>query len=282
MATIHTTATSAKAWSPDTQAHAPEDVIPDALLIQTATHSGTVEGDAPAVRVTFVTDDDAQFTAEGAEIDVADDELDEVLVYTGKITKLVKVSREQYYQDQTAGRLSTSVARAVTRKANAAYLSQPKPTSPDTTPPAGLLNVTGIKSGDAVATDLDALVDLIATLEGNGATPSHIVLDPVGWASLRKFKTATSEATSLLGAGTNDATRMLLDLPVVVTPSMTANSGLVLDESAIAAAYGSIQVATSDQVYFTSDNIAVRCTWRIGWNLVHPDRIGKFTVTAPA
>ncbi len=75
---------------------------------------------------------------------------------------------------------------------------------------------------------------------------------------------------------------MLLDLPVVVTPSMTANSGLVLDESAIAAAYGSIQVATSDQVYFTSDNIAVRCTWRIGWNLVHPDRIGKFTVTAPA
>ncbi len=156
MATIHTTATSAKAWSPDTQAHAPEDVIPDALLIQTATHSGTVEGDAPAVRVTFVTDDDAQFTAEGAEIDVADDELDEVLVYTGKITKLVKVSREQYYQDQTAGRLSTSVARAVTRKANAAYLSQPKPTSPDTTPPAGLLNVTGIKSGDAVATDLDA------------------------------------------------------------------------------------------------------------------------------
>lgn len=277
-----TTSTSAKGWSPDITAFAPEDVVPEALIVQTATKSGEVEGDDVAVRVTFVTDDDAEFTAEGATIAEADDELDEVLVFTGKVSKLVKVSREQYGQDNTAGRLSTSVQRAIVKKANSAYLTQVAPTPPAVAPPAGLLNVSGIETGGAVASDLDVLVDLIATLEGNDGTPSHIVVDPVGWASLRKFKSGTGSASSLLGAGTTDAERMLLDLPVIVTSAMTAGTGMVLDRTAIAAAYGTVNVATSEHVYFASDSIAVRATWRIGWNLVHPERIGKFTVTAPA
>ena len=76
--------------------------------------------------------------------------------------------------------------------------------------------------------------------------------------------------------------RMLLDLPVTVSNAMTPNSGLVIDRSAIVSAVGPVNVATDESVYFTSDGVALRATWRIGWNLVRPNRIGKFTVTAPA
>jgi len=276
-----TTSTSSPGWSPDVQAFAPAESVPDALILSTSSVVGQVEGDEPVVRVVFVTDDEAQFTAEGATIPESDPGLDEVLVHTGKITQLVHLSREQYVQEGTASTLADSVARAVTKKANSAYLSQAAPTSPATTPPAGLLNIDGIVSGGAVATDLDELVDLIATLEGNGATPSHIVTDPTGWASLRKFKTGIGSNQSLLGAGGSDAQRALLDLPVIVSGAMSAGTGLVLDRSAIASAVGTVQVATSEHVYFNSDGVALRCTWRIGWNAVHPDRLGTFTVTDP-
>lgn len=281
MAALSTT-TSGRAWAPDESKFAPDEVVPDALILTTSTVAGQIEGDEPALRVAFVDDAAATFTAEGTTISESDPGLDEVLVYTGKITQLVKITNEQWRQTETALQLSDSVRRAIIKKANQAYLTQAAPTSPNVTPPAGLMNVTGIESGGAVADDLDTLIDLIATLEGNGGTPSHIVTDPVGWASLRKFKTQTGAATSLLGAGTADATRQLLDLPVIVSSAMSTGTGLVLDTSAVVSAVGSVRIANSEHMFFNSDSVALRATWRIGWNLVHPDRIGKFTITAPA
>jgi len=277
-----TTTTTATAWSPDVQAFAPADVVPDALILTTSTQLGTVEGDAQAVRVAYVDDAAAAVTSEGAEISESDPDFDEVLIYTQKVTQLVKLSREQYGQEGTADGIGASVSRAVTRKANVNYLTQVAPTSPAVTPPAGLLNVSGITAGGAVATNLDILVDLVAELEANEGTPSHIILDPIGWASLRKFKDETASARSLLGAGTTDADRFLLGLPVIVSPAMTAGTGLVLDNTAVVSAVGNLEVATSEHAAFTSDGVVVRCTWRFGQNVVHPERIGKFTVTAPA
>ena len=277
-----TTITSARAWAPDLTAFAPTDVIGNALILQTSTVTGRVEGDEPAVRVAFVDDAAAAFVAEGVAIDESDPDLAEVLVYTGKVSQLVRLSREQFSQNGTASMLSESVRRAVVKKANAAYLTQVAPTPPAVTPPAGIINVTGIEDGGAIAADLDALVDVIATLQGNDANPTHIVVNPVAWASLRKFKTATGSAQSLLGAGTNDADRMLLDLPVIVTNALASGTGLVLDRTAIVSAVGDVMLARSEHAYFSSDSIALRCTWRFGANLVHPDRVAKFTVTAPA
>lgn len=277
-----TTKTSAKAWSPDITAFAPSEAIPDALVLQTSTVVGRIEGDEPAVRVAYVDDADADFVAEGAEIPEDDPALSEVLVHTGKVAQLVRLSREQYAQAQTPQMLAESVRRAVTKRANLAYIAQAAPTAPAVTPPAGLVNVAGIEEGDAVASDLDALVDLIATLESNGATPSHILVDPIAWASLRKFKTGTGSAQTLLGAGTTDATKSLLDLPVMVTSALASGTGLVIDRSAIVSAVGDVQLATSSDVYFASDSIGIRCTFRFGANVVRPERIGSFTVTAPA
>ncbi|MGW4636864.1 phage major capsid protein [Nocardia sp. NPDC004415] len=273
-----TTTTSAKAWAPDLQAFAPDDVVPEALIMQVSTIAGSVEGDSPVVRVAYVDDDDAQFTAEGSAIPEGDPDLAEALIHTAKITQLVRLSREQYAQNGTADMLASSVQRAITKKANQAFLSQVAPTSPAVAPVAGLVNVSGIVAGDAVTGSLDALVDLVAELQANDATPTHLILDPLGWAELRKLKTATGSNQSLLGAGTTDAQALLLSLPTLVSNAMPASTGLVIDKSAVISAVGSILLATSTEAYFASDSIGLRATWRTGHTVPRPDRLGKFTI----
>ncbi|WGJ86080.1 phage major capsid protein [Gordonia sp. SMJS1] len=278
---IATTKTSADAWSPDITAVAPTDAVPDALILHTSTVAGEIEGDAPLVRVQYVDDADASFTAEGELITEDDPGLSERVVPTGKVAQLIKLSREQWAQPNASDLLSASVTRAVTKAGNAAYINQVAPTSPAVTPPAGLLNIPGIVNGGAVDADLDGLVDLLALLATNDATASHIVVSPTAWASLRKFKTGVDYNTSLLGTGATDAQRFLLDLPVIVTPAAPADTGLVIDNTAVVSAVGPVMVATSEHAFFGADSIAVRCTWRFGANVVKPNRIGKFTVTAP-
>lgn len=279
---VETTTTSAKAWSPDLTAVSPADAVPDALILETSTVSGTIEGDAPVVRVQYVDDATATFTAEGVTIDEADPGLSEALVHTGKVAQIIRLSREQFTQPNAQELLSDSVRRAVTKAGNTAYIAQAAPTSPAVTPPPGLLNIPGIVNGGAVADSLDGLVDLLATLAGNGADPSHILLSPTAWASLRKFKTAADYNTSLLGTGATDAQKFLLDLPVLVTPAAPSGSGLVIDKTAVVSAVGNVEVSISEHAYFAADSIAVRCIWRFGANVVKPNRIGKFTVTEPA
>lgn len=279
---ILTTPNSAHAWAPDVTEVAPDIAIPDALVLQTSTVAGQVEGDAPVVRCQYVNDDAAGFVNEGAVITEAAPELAEVVVATGKVAQLIRLSREQWQQPNASTLLSNSVARAVTRAANAAYISQIAPTAPAISPPAGLLNIAGVVNGGAVATSLDKLVDLLATLAANYAEPSHFVMSPLAWANLRKFKIGTGYAGSLLGTGAADAQRYLLDLPVIVDPAVPSNGGLVIDKNAVVSAVGPVLVANSEHAFFNADSIAVRCTWRFGQNVVRPNRIGRFTVTAPS
>lgn len=270
-----TTTNSGIAWSPDFYTFAPADAVPDALLLACTTVAGQIEGDSPAVRVAYVTDDEATFTAEGAPIDEAQPGLSEVLVHTAKVSQLVRLSREQYGQTGTAEQLSQSVSRAITRRADIALVAEPAP-SPGFAPVAGLLNTADIVDGGTVANSLDVLVDLVATLQTNLSEPSHILLSPTAWAAFRKLKvSATANNESLLGAGTSDAVERLLSLPVLVVP---AYSGLVIDRRAIVSAAGPVQIATSSDVYFDSDSIGLRATWRVGHAVVRPNRIGKFTI----
>ena len=58
-------------------------------------------------------------------------------------------------------------------------------------------------------------------------------------------------------------------------------SGVVIDRTAIVTAAGSVRIATSEHAYFGSDGVGLRATWRFGHVVVRPERIGKFTITAP-
>jgi HK97 family phage major capsid protein len=160
-----------------------------------------------------------------------------------------------------------------------AYVQQVAPTPPALGPSAGLDNIAGIVDGGGVTDNLDGLIDLVAELQTNLANPSHILLSPTAWAEFRKLKVGGADTnSSLIGAGTNDAQQLLLSLPLFVNLAVPVGIGFVLDQSSIVAAYGEVAVATSEHQYFSADSVAVRCTWRIGHNVVRPNRIGTFSI----
>ncbi|GLC02570.1 phage major capsid protein [Mycobacterium kiyosense] len=271
-----TTPTSPKAWAPDQTAFVPGDVIPDALILQTATVVGSIEGDEPAVRVPFVADDGVVgFVAEGAEIPDADQEFDEVVVLTGKVAALGKYSFETLAQPEAARMVVESLSRSVVTKANQAYLGNAE-AAPG---PTGLLNTPGIVDFETpIADDLDLLVDAVSFIELDGGTATHIIANPTAWATLSKLKRGADSNESLVGAGTVAAERALLGLPVLVTPAMPAGSLLVVDQSAVIGAQSPVRVARSDDAYFSSDSIGVRVTWRLGWKVMYGSRVAKLTI----
>lgn len=274
--TIKVTTASPKAWAPDQTAFVPGDVVPDALILNTATVVGRIEGDEPAIRVPFVADDGVVgFVAEGAEIPDADQEFDEVVVLTGKVAALGKYSFETLAQPEAAKMVVDSLSRSVVTKANAAYLGNLE-AAPG---PTGLLNSPGIIDFETpIGDDLDQLVDAISFIELDGGTATHIIANPTAWATLSKLKRATDSNESLIGAGTVAAERALLGLPVLVTPAMPAGSLLVADRSAIVGAQSEVRLARSDDAYFSSDSIGVRVTWRLGWKVMHPTRVARLTI----
>lgn len=278
--TTLTTLIDPKAWGNDVVEVPPQEVIPDALILTTSTVAGSIEGDSPAVRVPYVDDDLAGFVAEGLNIPEGDPTLAEAVVHTGKISQLIRLSREQFLQPNAEKLLQDSVGRAVLKAGNVAYIQQVAPVSPATTPPAGLLNVSGITAGGVIEASLDGLLDLQAALAESGAVPTHVVVSPTAWADLRRIKDETGSARSLLGFGTSDTAPLLLNVPVLVSNAVPTGTGLILDRTAIVSAVSQVMVAVSYERYFESDSIGIRATWRIGLAVVKPSRIGYFTTTS--
>lgn len=271
------TNTSPAAWRPDVQGFAPENTIPDALILQTSTVSGVIEGDEPALRVPYVGDIDADFVTEGEPIDVDDPTLGEVIVRTGKVAKVVKLSNEMSLQPNASQLITTAMARAVTMRANEAYISQVAPTD-STEPPGGLLTIPGITDGGTITDSLDALVDAILGVEEANGLATHVIASPSAWASLSKLKVGTDSNATLLGSGHQSTQRMILDLPVLVSSAVPIGELLVIDKHAIVSAVGQVKVARSADAFFVQDSLAARVTWRFGANVVDPKRIAHLTI----
>ena len=122
------------------------------------------------------------------------------------------------------------------------------------------------------------MIDAVATIEDASGSATHIVCSPSSWADLSKFTQATDSNMSLVSAGTTAPTRTLLSVPVLVSNSMTDGTMLVLDKSTILSVYGSVQLATSTDYYFGSDNVAMRATFRFGQKIADTARVVELTV----
>ena len=122
------------------------------------------------------------------------------------------------------------------------------------------------------------MIDAVATIEDASGSATHNRLLAVLWADLSKFKQATDSNMSLVGAGTTAPTRTLLSVPVLVSNSVADGTMLVLDQATILSVYGAIQLATSTDYYFGSDNIALRATFRFGQKIADTARVVELTV----
>lgn len=268
-----TTLTTAKGWHPDQVAFVPEEVIPGALVLAASTQVGFIEGDEPAIRVPWIADDGpAGFVAEGTPIPESAAQFTETVVRTGKIATLGKFSREQLGQKNAARLIVNSMQRSVIAKADAAFLSNPDE-------PTGLLNLPGATDGGLLGNNLDALADAITTIEADGGSATHIIAAPGAWGTVAKLKSGTGSAAPLLGAGVEQTQRRALGVDVLVSSAMPADTLLVLDRHTILSAVGVVTQAQSDDVYFDSDVVGVRVTFRVGWAAMKPERIVKISTT---
>jgi HK97 family phage major capsid protein len=191
---------------------------------------------------------------------------DEVVITTDKIAALGKFSREALSQPKAAQLIVASLQASVIAKADRAFLS-------NTASPNGLLTIADIEDGGDVGDNLDTLADAVTLIEADGGTASGIIAAPGAWGALSKLKSVTGSATNLLGAGTEAAERRLLGIPVLSTAAMPVDTILVVDASTILTVYGDVQVARSDDAFFTSDVAGIRVTFRCGWGVMRPQRI---------
>lgn len=270
-ATIETTS-QVKGLYPD-QSFPSQDIVPDSLILQVATITGAPEGDVPQVRVPYVeTDPKVGFVKEGDELDRDQPTLNEVLVTTRKLGLITHQSRESSAYAGASGAIAASMQRAITLKADNIFLNSPAS-------PIGIRNLDGIIDAGTVSTDFDPFTDAITGIEANSGQATSIIMDPASWGALSKLKYA--DGVLQLGSPAVQAQRTLFGLPVFVTSSMDPGQALVVSQPEIIAAVGTIDLATSTEAAFTSDSIVHRITWRIGWNVVHPNRIAKLAITLP-
>lgn len=274
-----TTTTAAQVWRPDANVFAPQDALPDAAILNHSTVSAKIEGDAPSMRVGYISDAAAAYHTEGAALTDTDPSLSEIVVITQEIGFYHEMTRDQYRKTSTPEQLAASVARSITKLADKSFLSEANPTSPAVRPIGGLENYAGLSSQTAVATNIDKLIDLEATVRAAGANPTAWLLAPDTWAGLRKMKTATGSAIGILGAGTEEARPALLSIPVFVNAEMTSKTGLLVDRNEIISAVSDLEVDVDHSAAFKSVKVAIRGTWRIGYGVPRPTRIGKFVLT---
>lgn len=278
--TINTTTTAPAGFSPDVVAFTAEQAIPDALLLKASTVVNTdLEGDRPSVLVPWVKDSPATWTGEGMELTGTAPELDQVAIPVRKMTKLCNISREMWEGNGNTNStlLSNGAMRSIIKTADSALMTVVEQAS---FPLDGLVNTEGRVEGGNITTNLDPLADAIGQVEANGGTPSLIVAHPLAWSKLRNLKATDASNTTLLGAGTEDQGKKLFGIEVITNAAVPEDTLVVIDPTAIVSAAGQVEVATSDQVLFNYDSIALRVIWHMGWKVMEANRLATVTVGA--
>ena len=270
-----------KAAFPDSTLVDPGNSIPNALILTQSLPSGTIGGDEQTTRIAYVNDDpEAEYVAEGNEIPSKDPRITELLVYTRNVGLITVASNESYKNNGVPEMLGTSLARAITDKADKAFLSDPAPASGQHGF-TGLINTPGIIDAGNITDSLDPIIDAIATIGTNRGTPSTIIAGYDSWAYMLKLKDKNGK--SLIAPDVaNSPTPSLYGIPVVLTSALTANSVLIIDRTQIVSALGSVSTAVSSERYFEKNSVGIRVMFRFGFGVVRPNRIAKLTVGATA
>jgi len=257
---------------PNIQYFPAQDVIPDALILQVTDRAPLADGDSPQVRIPYVDDVDASFVDEGTAIDQATPTLSEITVNTKKVAVITTVSNEAYRARGVEGLLTNSLRRSVINKADHAFLQ-------NVADPTGLVNTPGIHDGGALGDNLDTLVDAIAQVETNGAAPTHIIAAPDTWAAIRKLKTGDASNQPLVNQQVAAETQRVVEgLPVIVSRHAEPGSLLILDRNEIVSSVSNVELATTQDAYFSEDAVGIRASIRFGWGVIRGNRIAKLAL----
>jgi HK97 family phage major capsid protein len=225
-------------------------------------------------------DPTAAWTAEGAEIAVSDQDLDELTVTFKKLGGLTVVSNELIADSspEASQLVGEGLARDIARKIDAAFFG-----STTTNGPSGLGSVSGVQAVDAGAAfaNLDAFHEAISLAETVGATVSAFVTSPAVALALAKIKTGTGSNAPLLGSDPTAPTkRTIAGVPLMVSSAVAAGTVWAIPfQRTVLGMRKDVEVTTDTSAFFTSDRTAVRAILRAGFGMPHPAAIVKVATT---
>ncbi len=224
-------------------------------------------------------DPTAQWVAEGAEITPSDPTLQELVVTPAKVAGLTVISRELADDSDPAAAqvVGDGLARDIARRIDqAAFAGLASPA------PAGLTTLSGVQTyvNASAFGNLDFAAEAISKAEVVGATVTHFVTSPATALALAKVRTETGSNKPLLGADATTATgRMILGVPLLVSPFVAANTLWAIDSSRVWLVVRDDATIEADRsVFFTSDRVAVKATMRAAFGFVHPQSVVKVTI----
>lgn len=222
-----------------------------------------------------VTDPSAAWVDEGAEITPSDADLDEITVTPPKVAGLTIISRE--LADDTdpaaAEQVGAGLARDIARRVDQAYFStQPAPA------PAGLSTLAGVTTvtGPAAWANLDPFSDAQAQSEDVGGQITAWIANSATARTLANLKEASGSNRPLLGAD-----RSINGLPLLVSPYVAADTVWGIPAAHVfVVVRDDTTVEVSRDAYFSSDQVGVKATMRVGFGFPHPAAVMKVVLGA--
>ncbi|MGO5044102.1 phage major capsid protein [Bifidobacterium animalis] len=279
MSVFKTTIT--KAAFADTNLLPPEEVIKEAVALNTncATPTVTIHGDAPRVRIPYVeTDPTAGVVAEGAEITQTSAALNEIEIATHKVALTIPITNEALTYTDATKLVSTSAANAVTNKVDAMFLSAAADEAAGA--PAGLAKLDGLTTETVTdLKDLSPILTVLSKITDNGGEPSALVMRYSVWARLMAL-TAKDGRPLIAPDVTSSAEPRLFNVPVFFNSYAAADTVLALSAKDIFVSASQVEAATSKDALFTFDSSVMRLVMRFGYGLAHPERVGKVVLPA--
>lgn len=243
--------------------------------IATIAKTGSTEYRIPIVSA----DPTAAWVAEGAEITPSDPTLQELVVTPAKVAGLTIISRELADDSDPAAAqvVGNGLARDIARRIDqAAFAGLAAPA------PAGLSTLSGIQTyvNASAYGNLDFAAEAISKAETVGATITAFVAAPATALALAKIRTASGSNEPVLGKDATSATgRMILGVPLLVSPFVAANTLWAIDSSRVWLVVRDDATIEADRsVFFTSDRVAVKATMRAAFGFVHPQSVVKVTI----
>uniref|UniRef100_A1UHG4 Phage major capsid protein, HK97 n=1 Tax=Mycobacterium sp. (strain KMS) TaxID=189918 RepID=A1UHG4_MYCSK len=225
------------------------------------------------------------FVAEGGLIPEADVDFGEISLMPSTLKSLKVLIRftNELLRQSVIGLDATLRQRLVTDVSNAldTALLTGAGTSNTIT---GLINQTGVQTGELDVADADSLLDAIALASAAEVTPNRWFINGADFIALRKLKEApTGSSKYLLESDvTAGPTYRLFGIPVTVTNKLAEGKAVLADTTQIAVARDlAPSVKLLDQRYAEYDEQAIRVVTRYDLGLLHPEAVVVLTAAAP-
>lgn len=230
----------------------------------------------------------AGFVAEGAQISDGNVAFDEVVLLPSTLKSLkvlVRFSNEMARQSVVAldATLKTTLITNVAEALDAALWDG----AGTSNTVKGIFRQSGIATGTLSLWDPDTLIDALATAQGNHVKPTHWVMTPASFATIRKVKVGEEDKRYVIDPTTiqNGTNFQLLGLPVIITDNIPntgtapgkARVGLV-DFSKVAVARDlAAEVKVLDQTWGDYDSVGIRVVTRYDVGLLQPKAVTLLT-----